>query len=182
MKAQIDASTPMLEQDSNCWKSQGLRMPNRRTLLASIALLIMMCLGALTVFMKNDLGMPLSQMSTSDPALQSALESALTKINERRKLDRSTNIDCSAFFADFNRYEDTEFYVSFFASIRVNARRDDANGKHYVYFELMYPKLAEMGFSAFFRSDMLVIVFTTASAASVRVVSFKSNLLGGGLL
>lgn len=131
---------------------------------------------------QSGVGMPLSQMNSSDRVLQKSLEGALKKINELRKNDRSTAIDCTALFGDFNLYKEIEPYISFFESIGIKAISADLNGNHYVYFEISYPKLTEMGFNAFFRNDTLTIVFTTPSRSSIHISSFRSSLLSSGYL
>jgi hypothetical protein len=160
----------------------GLWLRGRKIFLTSGFLLAVACFSQLTILVESGRGMNLSQMTSTDRALLDALEGALKRINELRKNDRSTDIDCTAFFDDFNRYKEIESYISFFESIGIRAASADLNGNHYVYFELNYPKLTEMGLNAFFRNDTLTIVFTTASKSSVQISSFKSRLLSSGYL
>jgi hypothetical protein len=136
----------------------------------------------LAAFAESEKGPILSQANSSDPVLQEGLMAALKSIDELRKKNRSTDIDCTNFFEEFNRYRDIEPYLSFFKSIGISATLNDRNGKHYAAFYLEYYKLRAMGFGAFFKNDTLVIVFTTTSASSTQIISFKSALLSGGYL
>jgi hypothetical protein len=120
---------------------------------------------------------PMPASEDSNAVLQKALADGLKQTEDLRKRDRSTYLDCTVFFGEFRRYEETEPYVKFFNSIGVPVILDDRNQRHYVAFELTRPALRAMGFGGFSRGDRVVVVFTTASASSTEVTSFKVTLL-----
>jgi hypothetical protein len=155
---------------------------DRKFVLALIFVLKVTALSGLGTLLEGVKEVALSQVSSSDPALQEALDGGLKNINDLRKRDRSSVIDCTNSFGDFRRYQDIEPYVSFFKSIGIEATLDDRNGKHYIAFYFDFSKLSALGFRSFLRNDTLVVVFTTASVSSTRVMSFKCSLLNDGYL
>jgi hypothetical protein len=124
----------------------------------------------------------MSDAEDSNSILQKAFTSAMKQTEDLRKRDRSTYLDCTRFFVEFNRYQETEPYIKFFNSIGVPTFLDDRNQRHYVYFEFKHTQLRSMGLSGFLRGDRVVIVFTTANASSSQVTSFKVSLLNDNYL
>jgi hypothetical protein len=120
---------------------------------------------------------PMPDAEDPNAVLQKAFTSALKQTEALRKRDRSTNLDCTRFFDEFKRYSETEPYIEFFRSIGISVIAIDQNQRHYVYFELNHTRLRAMGLGGFSRGDRLVIVFTTATASSSQVTSFKVSLL-----
>ena len=124
---------------------------------------------------QNEAGMASSQIRDTD--LQDAFVRALKSVEELRKKDRSTVLECTYLFAEFHRYQQTEPYVLFFKSVYIPALLDDRNQRHYVAFSINHQRLWSMGYKNFLRGDRLGIVFTTSSAASTEVTSFRVTLL-----
>lgn len=124
---------------------------------------------------QNEAGMASSQ--TQDADLQDAFVRALKSVDELRKKDRSTVLECTYLFAEFHRYQQTEPYVLFFKSVDISVLLDDRNQRHYVAFSINHQRLWSMGYKNFLRGDRLGIVFTTSSAVSTEVTSFRVTLL-----
>lgn len=119
----------------------------------------------------------------SQVALKSSLEKeafllALKKVSDERKGNSANGFSITHFFLEFRRSDDVSDYVAFFKSIDIPAIVVDANGQHFVYFELPSQQLKKRGFLDFRPDDRLVIVFTTASAFSNEITSFSAQLFG----
>ena len=138
-----------------------------------------LCVAGLITFSvaNGETPVPLSQLRSSDPALQSALANALSAIDEVRKKDHSTVFECTKFFAEFYRYKQAEPYVAFFKSIEIPTLLDDRNQRHYISFEIDHKRLWAMGYKNFLRNDRLGVVFTTPSVSSTALTSFRATLL-----
>jgi hypothetical protein len=120
---------------------------------------------------------PTSQLVDSETVLKSALVEALKTTEQIRQKDRSTMIDCTRTFENFNPYKTTMPYMAFFKRIGVPMIVDDRNNRHYVAFQLNHTQLKAIGFDKFLPHDRVVIVFTTRSAASDEITSFEVTLL-----
>jgi hypothetical protein len=114
--------------------------------------------------------------------LHVAFDEALRKIEELRKANRSTAVECAYLFGEFHRYDQTTPYVSFFKTKGISAITVDMNQRHYVYWEINYQQLRSMGFGGFLRGDRLVIGFTTTSTSSTEITSFRATLLNSNQL
>src|SRR2546423_811482 len=91
-------------------------------------------------------GTRLSQLSKADANLQSAFASALKNVEEIRKINGSTELQCTQFFPEFYRYQQIEPYISFFDSIEVPVLTADMNQRHYAYFEINFRRLWSLGY------------------------------------
>lgn len=124
---------------------------------------------------QNEAGMASSQIPDAD--LQNAFLRALKSVEELRKKNRSTAVECTKLFAEFNRYSQTTPYISFFDSKGISAITVDMNQRHYVYWQIDRMRLQSLGYRGFLRNDRLVIGFTTMSALSTEITSFEVTLL-----
>jgi hypothetical protein len=129
---------------------------------------------------QNEAGMASSRNLDTD--LHKAFTNALRNIDQIRKNNRSTQVDCTGAFSDFNRYNQTTPHIAFFNSMEISVITVDLNQRHYVYWEISYEKLRSMGYREFLRGDRLVIGFTTASESSTEITSFKATLLNSNHL
>jgi hypothetical protein len=149
----------------------------RKGRYASLALLALLALsGLLLPIAKGQ--QPLSQVRSSDAALQDLLAIALRNVEELRKKNRATSVDCTPFFAEFNRHQQIEQYIAFFNSLGIPALFDNINrNKNYVAFELNDQRLWSLGYKTFLRGDRVVISFELVSASSNEITSFSATLL-----
>ena len=158
------------------WNLVSCRRNWRNLALLAAPLIAALALSGLAISFVRGQG-PVSRLASSDTLLEEAFLGALTNLTEARKHDRSTVLDCTQFFSEFYRYRQVEPYIAFFNSIEISAIRVDMNQRHYVYWEIGHDWLWSKGYRGFLRNDRLVIGFTTTSAASSEITSFKATVL-----
>jgi hypothetical protein len=120
--------------------------------------------------------------STSESVLKNTFMKGLKATETLRQQDRSPMMDCTKIFVEFHSQDKVTAYVAFFSTLQVPVITDDRNNRHYVAFQLNYPQLRSLGFDRFLMHDRLVVVFTTASAASSQITSFEVTLLNSNHL
>ena len=111
------------------------------------------------------------------PLDENAFSLALKKGDEERKGNPPNGFSITHFFSEFRRSDDVSDYVAFFKSLGIPAITVDTNGQHFVYFQLSRQQLERRGLFNFRPDDMVVIVFTTASASSNDIPSFNVRLI-----
>ena len=132
--------------------------------------------GALTVEMARAEA-PLLGLKSSDALLEADFVGALKAINDLRKTNHLTTVECNDFFAEFGKYGEAARYKAFFESIGVRTLISEANHEHLVAFEIDQAWLRSRQLMNFFRNDRIVIVFKRDTASSDTVVLFHAVLL-----
>jgi hypothetical protein len=113
--------------------------------------------------------------ASEETRLKDAFAAAMRKLEAERKTNRAYDLPCTQFFSEFHRYGQIEPYIAFFQEIGVPANMSESNRKHFVSFKLTSEQLSSQGYN-FPQGDRLEIVFTTASASSSEITSFKAIL------
>jgi hypothetical protein len=152
-----------------------------KALIVSAALFIALGLSGAAISVVSSQS-SMSHPGSSDPQLHAALAKALKTVEELRRRDRSTRLECTQYFSDFNRYPNIEPYISFFKSIDIPVISIDINLRHFDYFELNYRQLWSLGYKGFALKDRLVISFTKMSASSDEIIGFNVTLLNDTIL
>jgi hypothetical protein len=143
-----------------------------------IAILAMLCVGG-----NSSPSVAESKaMTNSQATLLEAFKSSLKRVEDKRSEDRSTKIDVTESFADFYRDRQIAPYTKVFESMKLPLKRGSNGPIHFAYVELSRDELRRLGFERFVRGDKVVIEFTTRSAASNEIISFKVVLINPEVL
>jgi hypothetical protein len=142
------------------------------TFLMAIALAMLCVVGNSSLSVAEN-----KAMTNSQATLLEAFKNSLKRVEDKRKEDRRTTIDVTESFADFYRDRQIVPYAKLMESVNLPLKRTNNGPIHFAYVELRRDELRRLGFERFFRGDKVVIQFTTRSAASNEIVSFKAVLL-----